>query len=487
MTHLKIQNPRTGTTSALLRRHAGHTMTKNVRAVHQSTDFATSLAIVPARMTRLQQTLRTFQPVPRERFRVTGFAVFLFLNVILFSFPVHKATAQPPRSPAAFRIESESATASVTVSGKNNQDFLTGPAFEDALERIQSLAWQGQQLRAGLRQMSTSRQVAILLDRRIDPGQQHSLQVRNVSLRALLNLIATEADADVSILGNLIYIGPRESTARLRTVEEMLSSELVSNNNPTGGTGKLAAPPPRRSFELLQRRTLSWPDLATPQEILDEIARHYSLRIEGIELIPHDLWGEATIPSGTPTELLLAVLAQFDMSFEWANGFNEIRLVRMPTAPRIERRFTLKAGTEADIVAELKQRMPALERRVSGRRMTLAGTVEQLEAAEALIHPERAKNRPAGRNPGNGITTFTFAADAPLLAFMNTLEKQAGYRFEYDSEALKKSGIRLDKRIRLEANQLNATEVFHLMFDAQNIAFKVAGKTVQLTPAPRQD
>lgn len=119
--------------------------------------------------------------------------------------------------------------------------------------------------------------------------------------------------------------------------------------------------------------------------------------------------------------------------------------------------------------------------------MTLAGTVEQLEAAEALIHPERAKNRPAGRNPGNGITTFTFAADAPLLAFMNTLEKQAGYRFEYDSEALKKSGIRLDKRIRLEANQLNATEVFHLMFDAQNIAFKVAGKTVQLTPAPRQD
>ena len=146
----------------------------------------------------------------------------------------------------------------------------------------------------------------------------------------------------------------------------MLSSVLVANNIPTDGK-KLTSPPPRRSFELLQRQTLSWPDLTTPREMLDEIGRHYSLKIESLDQIPHDLWGKAILPSATPTQMLLAVLAQFDMSFEWTVDYDGIRIIRMPVAPQIERLFTMKRGTEADIIAEMKQRMPGLERRVSGR------------------------------------------------------------------------------------------------------------------------
>jgi len=436
-------------------------------------------------MTRLQQTLCSYQSDSGERFRVTGYTVFLFLNVILINIPIRYAIAQSPLLPTTSSVETTSTPVLVTVSSKNNPDFLTGSAFENALERIQSLAWQGQQLRVGLQKMSASRQIAILLDRRIDPGQQLSLQVKNVSLRSLLNLIATEVGADVSILGNIVYIGEQTTTARLRTVEEMLSSELVSSNTST--SGRRNSPPARRSFELLQRQTLSWPDLTTPREILDEIGQHYSLKIEAIEQIPHDLWGKAILPSATPCQMLIAVLSQFEMTFEWAATYDGIRIIRMPVTPLIERRFILKAGTESDILAELKQRMPGLERRVSGRRISVVGTVEQLEAVEELIHPERAKSRPAAPDAGTGVTTFTFATDAPLLAFMNTLEKQAGYSFEYDTEAFEKAGIRLDKRVRLEAKQLNAVEVFHLMFDAQNIAFKVVDKTVRLTPAPRQD
>ena len=177
----------------MLRWNSGHTMVKNVKAAHQSTDSTTSSVIVPAHMIRLQQTLCSYQSVSGERCRVTGYTVFLFLNVMLLSSPIQHAIAQPPLLPATSSVEANSASASVTVSGKNNPDFLTGPAFENALERIQSLAWQGQRLRVGLQQMSASRQVAILLDRRINPGQQLSLQVKNISLRSLLDLIATES------------------------------------------------------------------------------------------------------------------------------------------------------------------------------------------------------------------------------------------------------------------------------------------------------
>ena len=68
---------------------------------------------------------------------------------------------------------------------------------------------------------------------------------------------------------------------------------------------------------------------------------------------------------------------------------------------------------------------------------------------------------------------------------MATLEKQASFKFLYDAEAFEKAGIRLDMRILLEAKELTAQEVFEKMFPPQNIAYKVDGKNVRLTPATR--
>ena len=71
------------------------------------------------------------------------------------------------------------------------------------------------------------REIAILLDRRIDPGLKLTLQLKNVRLRELLGVIATEADAAVSFLDNVVYIGPPETAARLRTVVELISARLL--------------------------------------------------------------------------------------------------------------------------------------------------------------------------------------------------------------------------------------------------------------------
>jgi len=434
-------------------------------------------------MTPLQQTIALALHVDHERRLVTGCLFFLVgvsLQAVWFC---SESAAQPLllRSDAPVLTESENRPAVA------DPEFLTGRDFEDALKKTLSLAWQGQNLRDGLRKISETRQVAILLDRRVDPGQQLSLQVQNVSLQALLKLIATEARADISVLDTFIYVGPAATAARLRTVEEIAASQLVSDRPATISVGTSTSPQTRRSFELLERSTLIWPDLARPRELLEEIARRYSLTIEPTDKVPHDLWGQAVVPSATPSQLLVAVLGQFDLSFEWTDNRDGIRIVEIPADPRIERTFTLKRGTESAILAELSQRIPGLEPQVTGRKVTVVGTVEQLEIVETLIHPERSPTplRPNQRLTGGGVTTFTFAADAPLLAFLNTLEKQAGYEFKYDVEAFEAAGIRLDKRIRLEASELTAQEVFQKMFPPQNIAFKVDGKTVYLTPAAR--
>jgi hypothetical protein len=424
-------------------------------------------------MTPLQQTTDTFRAPKKERFGVTGCHCFLVGAVLQAAFFSQIASAQPLTSP------------DTQVLTETTPDFLTGRAFEDALAKSMSLAWQGQNIRDGLRQLSENQSVSILIDRRIDPGQKLTLQIKNRSLQALLNSIATEARAGISVLGNVVYVGPEEVASRLRTVEEIVSSQLVSGRATTISVD--ASPQTRRSFELLGRQSLNWPDLTTPRELLDDVGRRYALKIESADRVPHDLWGRAALPSGTSSQLLLAVLAQFNLSFEWTENRDGIRIVDMPVDPRIERQFTLKRGTEQTILAELTRRVPGLEPRVAGRKITVVGRVEQIEAVETLIYPERnqSKPRPNQRQVAGGITTFTFKATAPLGAFMATLEKQAGFNFQYDEQAFEKAGIRLDKRILLEAKELTAHEVFEKMFPPQNIGYKVDGKTVQLAPAAR--
>lgn len=446
---------------------------RNVETAHQSTTSAVSTAILPTLMTPLQQTLCTFLPIPKERFAVTGWWFFLFAAVLQASLLGNKAAAQPLSSP------------DTQVLTDTPPNFLTGRDFEEALAKSISLAWQGQNLRDGLRQLGETRLVSILLDRRIDPGQQLTLQIQNVSLRALLNLIATEVKADISILGNVVYIGPAEVASRLRTVEEIVESQLVSSRATSITVD--SSPETRRTFELLQRETLNWPDLTTPRQLLDEVGRRYALKIEATDRVPHDLWGQAVFPSGTSSQLLLAVLAQFHLSFEWTESRDGIRIVDMPIDPRIEKQFTLKRGTEQATLAELDRRLPNLKRQIAGRRITVIGTVEQIESVEALIFPERrqARPRPNQRKVGGGVTIFTFKATAPLDAFMKTLEVQAGFTFKYDSVAFKQAGIRLDQRILIEAKEETAQEVFEKMFPPQSIAYEVDGTTVHLTPAKR--
>jgi hypothetical protein len=421
-------------------------------------------------MTPLQQTPDTFRTMPKERFRVTGCRFFLVGAVLQAAFFGQMASAQPLTSP------------DTQVLTATTPDFLTGRAFEDALTKSMSLAWQGQNIRDGLRKLSEVRRVSILIDRRIDPSQKLTLQIQNRSLRELMKLIATEARADISVLGNVVYVGPAEVASRLRTVEAIVAPQLVSGRATTISVD--ASAQTRRSFELLGRQTLNWPDLTTPRELLDDVGRRYELKIESADRVPHDLWCHATLPSGTSSQLLLAVLAQFNLSFEWTENRDGIRIVNFPVDPRIERQFTLKRGTEQTILAKLTRRVPGLEPQVAGRKITVVGTVEQIEAVESMIFPER-KPRPNQRKVADGVTKFTFKATAPLGAFMATLEKQASFKFLYDAEAFEKAGIRLDMRILLEAKELTAQEVFEKMFPPQNIAYKVDGKNVRLTPATR--
>jgi hypothetical protein len=208
----------------------------------------------------------------------------------------------------------------------------------------------------------------------------------------------------------------------------------------------------------------------------------YGLTIESIELVPHDLWASATIPQASAPGLLLTVLAQFDLSFEWTANWRGIRIIPMPASPRIERTFSIRRGSAAEIADDLNKSIPGLAAQArGGRSVRASGTVEQLEHVDRLLHPERAvAGRPRPR-PTTGAVTFTFQVqNAPLIAFMAKLEDQAGFKFEYDKAAITNAGIDLEGVINLNMEKATEDELLEAMFKDFGLMFERDGKKVRV-------
>jgi hypothetical protein len=350
-------------------------------------------------------------------------------------------------------------------------EFLTGQPFEDALDRPVSLVWQDQAIRDGLRRLMAAQRVSILLDRRIDPGRTLSLQLRNVPLRELLGLVATECGAQAVVIGSVIYLGPPSTAARLRTVLELQSDALRNE----------ALVPARRSQELLRRSTREWSDLETPAAIINDIAKQYGLRLAADSFIPHDLWAGAALPSLTADQQLLLVLGQFGLSVEWLENGQAIRVVPMPENPRIQRELQVRTGSATEALTKLEAAFPDAEITLTGRRLRASGTVEQLEAMEQMINPSRTVPRSIPKPPGQTVFSFEVRS-APLSAVMQRLTEQAGLQFDYDAAELRAAGISLEAKLDLKLQNASTDELLHGLFDRFDIVFEREGPRVKLRP-----
>ena len=367
--------------------------------------------------------------------------------------------------------------------GDSPAGLLTGKPFEDALNQAVSISWQERRLRAGLNQLAEAREVAILLDRRIDPEQALTLGLSRIPLRDVLRTIATECDAGVSIVGSTVDIGPPETAGKLRTIVELRSGQLAGANSVADT---------KRSFQLLRRSNLSWQDLDRPADIVASVCREAELQMtisnavaekpgRKVSAIPHDLWATGTVPSSTVTEKLTLLLAQFDLSFVWQSGASSIQLVPIPEQPTIARTWSV-SRTKRTRIAELLPRLRPYGAQINGTRLTATATVEQLEEIDRLIYPERYPNSTLPRT-SKGDLRFTFEIRAQLGSLLKALPEKSDIRFNYNETALKSAGIDFTRGVEMKMNKATLPELCEALFKDSGIAWKIDGNTVTLSSA----
>lgn len=344
-------------------------------------------------------------------------------------------------------------------------DWLTGRDLEEQLAGSAGVFWSGRPLRDGLASLSAAERVAVLLDRRVDPGTEMELTLQNRPLGEVFGGIAASLGLGATRLGPVVYIGPPEYTTRLRTLVELRRDDVR----------KLPSAAARR---WTAQRAFAWEDFATPRGLVDELGSRSGLRVEALEQIPHDLWAGADLPPLDLVERLTLVVGQFDLSFTIAADGRSVALVPIPERVAVVRSYP--GGPRAEqVAAEWKRRVPGAEFAVRGETIWVRGLVEEHEQLRGPSEPREHPSTPPAE--GRQVYTLTFE-EKPVGPVLRQLAAHVKLTLEVDEAAIAAAGISLDKRISVSVKDVSAEQLFRQVAAAAGLDARIVGETVRVRP-----
>ncbi len=347
--------------------------------------------------------------------------------------------------------------------------WTTGTALAQRLNTPVGVTLGGSPLREGLYRFGRTQAVAVLLDRRIDPGQELDVTLNQVPLRQALHRIADAGDMGLAQLGPLFYFGPPPAAARLRTLAALKRDEVRG----------LPREPARR---LAQSRSFRWDDLATPRDLLGTLAREGRFDLEGLDQVPHDLWAGADLPPLPLIDRLTLIAAQFDLTPSMSPDGTTLRLEPLPSEVAVVRRYPGGPEPEAT-AARLAQYAPDAEIRVSGGGVFVKGSIEEHEQISASRRPPRAKPDSPADDDLRHTRIERFAVEhQPVGPVLQAIASQLGLELSIDQAAVQRAGVSLEQRISIQGEGGSVDELLEEVCRAAGLAFRRKGRVVEIRP-----
>lgn len=360
----------------------------------------------------------------------------------------------------------------VRAASAQTGEWRADAALERQLDLPVSFRWSGTPLRGALTGLSRAQRVALLIDRRVDPGRLIDARFENVAFRAALAELAVDLDLGLSQLEALVYLGPQRTAHRLRTLVELRQAEVE------------ALPKSLRS-PLLAARPLVWDDFAEPRALVTELLAEAGVAGQNLEQIPHDLWCAGDLPPLAWPERLSLVLAQFDLTYEWLEPGRRLALCPMPQVVAIERRYP--GGRDpAALAARWAEQWPEADIEVVDGGVRVTARVEdhaQLSATRrAAPRPARAE---AGGSSSDDERHTMRVRGAPLERVLQAIGEQWQIEIELDRGSLRTAGIAADTPVALTVEDATQDELLAALLAPLGLAFQREGTQIRVFAAPR--
>jgi hypothetical protein len=338
------------------------------------------------------------------------------------------------------------------------QTVLANARFEQQLEALISTRWD-LPLKEVLHSIRETQRVAIFLDRRINPAQQIQLEVQDKTMSTALQQIANQANAQISHIRNVIYIGPKKTTHLLATVAAIHAEQHRRNQAEN-----------TRIFTI--GKNTQWDRLAQPQSIVTAIAESVNVRITNIDKIPFDLWDKHTLPDLPFAMRMSIVLAGFDLTYQMNND-GSITLTPFPSEAKYQKAFS--TNISAANFNRIKNSFPTLQITNNMQQLVASGRWEEIAELELLLS-------------GNSVTRpkpMTTSKQVYTLSVTNQTIQDV-LKAIANNEKLELTGSAAaqklwDKRISLEAKELPLADLLLQVVGKGNLQYRVVDKQLLIS------
>ncbi len=347
--------------------------------------------------------------------------------------------------------------------------WLTGLRFEQRLDQPSGGDWTGIPLRRTLATVSRTKRVAILLDRRVDPGQPVNFTAKDIPLGTMIRRIASQQGLGVSRVGPILYVGPTEMAQKLATLVELRRDDVRSL-------------PPAIGRRLVQSRAWQWPELSTPRELIDQLAGETGIRFyRSEEQIPHDLWPAGDFPPLGFAERVSLLAAGFGFTFEFSPDGSAVRFIPAPVQVALTRQYEAPGGTE-QFAQKLAERFPDSRIRALGQELEVVGRYEDHDQIARILRGEPVR-RPVPSNGGprrpQGETAYTIKdTEAPAGLILKQLAPRLGLKLRVDPRVARQ----VQQRVRVDVQNVSRDDLLKAVVQPLGLTFSVDGDTLEIRP-----
>lgn len=348
-------------------------------------------------------------------------------------------------------------------------NLLALSSSQAAARSLQSparLLWDQQPLRDATAGVSQAYAVSVWIDRRIDPTQAVSYTPQTVaevsaiwpedSLGAKLEQVLRGAGCGVGLVENVVVAAPPLQLPKMQAAAVRLHDALQRQE------GRLAT----------EFRPLQWPELCTPQRLLDQIAQQWGIMIQGT--LPHDLMHAGRLQEPTTLATQLTLLC---------GGFNQEAVMVAPQTLALQ---PLSAASRWS--ANYPKKQLNASNFTAARGAFVDSTVRCRNEScavqgETNFHLAVQAHLPAGRGgsgAGASRATWNFEiANAPVKAIMESLAAGANLEIKWDPRCTESQQSQL---LSLKVQQASLDELLQQVCEAAGLRFTRQDKQVLLQP-----
>jgi len=326
------------------------------------------------------------------------------------------------------------------------QDSAPAPAGVPAASPPVTVVWTGLPLEAVLERLASSAGVAVVRDRRVDPGTRITLTAEGEPLAAILKRVAETAGAEVADLGSYLRLAPQGQTDSLYHAQRIRTTAL-------------SRLPPQLRALAHHKEAWDWPAGARPRDLLARAASQGGLSLTGVETIPHDHLPALTLPPLPLADRLDLLLAHYDFRLDWSAPASVAGRPELKIVPLAHPSESLPSGGP---------------RRPSGSGTSSAAS--------------RARNRakqPANKGALNApAETFSLRVEAPLEEVLTTLAQRFGLELQLQRQELQALGIAPAEIVRCRVENVSREALLQAVLAPLGLEGELTATVLRVPASP---